>query len=166
VRWIDAKSECQRDNAMLFVPEKSITLQFIKSLFLRRQSYTSSGFAHVGVYYDNSNRTVIQLNTSTENTLLTIPDSNAVYDLCEKTFQERYTALMTSTSLTENEKNRLKKQQIGCAYIDLLSNTVPVIRCDEIPCNRSATVICQKYPVTQTATVKAKRFVCKIFIHN
>jgi hypothetical protein len=160
VSWNDAKSECQKDNATVFVPEKSVTLQYVKSLFLRRKSYTSSGFAHVGVYYDNSNRTVIQYNTSNENKNLTIiPDSNAIYDLCEKTFQERYTALMTSLSLTINEKNLLKKQQIGCAYIDLITNNVPTIRCDEIPCNRTATVICQKLPNTKINIITAKRFV-------
>ncbi|CAF4424680.1 unnamed protein product, partial [Adineta steineri] len=44
--WNDSKLECQRDNAMLFVPEKSITLQVIKTLFLflHRNSYSSSGF--------------------------------------------------------------------------------------------------------------------------
>jgi hypothetical protein len=158
--WNDAKSECQKDNATVFVPEKSVSLQYIKSLFLRQKTYTSSGFAHVGVYYDNSNRTVIQYSTSNNdnNNLITIPDSNAIYDLCEKTFQERYTALMLSTSLTINEKNQLKKQQIGCAYIDLISNIVPTIRCDEIPCNRTATVICQKLPNIKTNIIRAKRF--------
>jgi hypothetical protein len=161
VGWNEAKSECQRDNAMVFIPEKSVTLQYIKSLFLRRRSYSSSGFAHVGVYYDSSNRTVLQQNTSNENTLLTIPDSNAIYDLCEKTFQERYTALMLSTSLTSSEKLSLKKQQIGCAYIDLISSTVPAIRCDEIPCNRTATIICQKPPTILTNIIQAKRLVEK-----
>jgi len=142
---------------MLFVPEKSITLQIIKSLFSHRSSYTSSGFAHVGVIYDNQNRTVIQYNTTNKNILQTVPDSNAVYDLCEQTFHERYTTLMSSTSLSINERNKLKKQQMGCAYIDLFSYTVPVIRCDEIPCNRIATVICQKLPTVKTDVINAKR---------
>jgi hypothetical protein len=164
VSWNDAKSECQRDNAMVFIPEKSVSLQFIKSLFLRRRTYTSSGFAHVGVYYDSSNRTVIQYNTSDEKNPLTIPDSNAIYDLCEKTFEERHTALMLSSSLTTTEKNRLKKEQIGCAYIDIVSSIVPTIRCDEIPCNRTATVICQKLPTIKTSLVQAKQLVDKINI--
>ncbi|CAF4543378.1 unnamed protein product [Rotaria sp. Silwood2] len=157
VTWKDAQAECRRDKAMVFVPEKSITLQYIKSLFSRRKSYTSSGLAHVGVYYDNSNRTVIQYNISSDKDVLTVPDSNAIYDLCEKTFQERYTALMLSPSLTISEKTRLKTQQIGCAYIDLISNVVPTIRCDEIPCNRTATVICQKLPTIKTSIIQAKR---------
>jgi hypothetical protein len=157
VSWKDAKSECQRDNAILFIPEKSVALQNIKYLYSRRRSYTSSGFAHVGVYYDNSNRTVIQSNISNDDNDLVIPDSNAVYDLCEKTFQERYTALMLSTSLTSSEKVYLKKQQIGCAYIDLVSSNVPTIRCDEIPCNRTATVICQKLPKNKTNIIQATR---------
>lgn len=163
VDWNEAKSICQRDQATVFVPEKSVTLQYIKSLFLRRKSYTSSGFAHVGVYYDRINRTVIQYNISSSSSSnidqLIIPDSNAIYDLCEKTFQERYTALILSSSLTINEKNRLKNQKMGCAYIDLSSNNVPTIRCDEIPCNRAATVICQKLPNTKTNIIQAKQFV-------
>jgi hypothetical protein len=159
VSWNDAKAECQNDGAMVFVPEKSISLQIVKSLFLRRTTYTSSGFAHVGVMYDDKSRTVIQYNTTHENTVRTVPDSNAVYDLCEKTFDERYRALMLSSSLSSYERTRLKKQQIGCAYIDLLSYTAPVIRCDEIPCNRTATVICQKLPIVKTVVIDAKRLV-------
>jgi hypothetical protein len=155
--WNDAKAECQQENAMVFVPEKSITLHIIKSLFLHRSSYTSSGFAHVGVIYDNQNQTVIQYDTTNGNARRTVPDSNAVYDLCEKTFHERYVAVMSSTSLSINERNKLKTQQIGCAYIDLLTYTVPVIRCDEIPCNRTATVICQKPPIHIKDVIKAKR---------
>ena len=165
VGWNEAKLQCQSDQATIFVPEKSVTLQHIKSLFLRRRGYTSSGVAHVGVYYDRVNRTVIQYNISnTNDDVLTIPDSNAIYDLCEKTFQERYAALMLSSSLTTNEKNRFKTQQIGCAYIDLLTYNVPTIRCDEIPCNRTATVICQKLPNINTNLVQIKRYVKTNFL--
>ncbi|CAF0983844.1 unnamed protein product [Adineta steineri] len=156
--WNDSKLECQRDNAMLFVPEKSITLQVIKTLFLflHRNSYSSSGFAHVGVIYDNQNRTVIEYNTTNKNSLSFVPDSNLVYDLCEKTFHERYSILMSS-NLSAYERNEIKNKQIGCAYIDLLSNVVPIIRCDEIPCNRTATVICQKLPTLKTDVIFVKR---------
>ena len=157
VGWNEAKVECQRDQAMVFVPEKSVTLQHIKSLFLRHPSYTASGLAHVGVYYDYARQSVLQYGLADGQPFLTVPDSNAVYDLCEKTFQERYAALSASTSLTFSEKSRLNKQQSGCAYIDLVSNTVPTIRCDEVPCNRTATVICQKSPQIRTGFVKAKR---------
>lgn len=157
VGWNEAKAECQGDQAIMFVPEKSVTLQHIKSLFVRRLSYTSSGLAHVGVYYDFTNRSVVQYGIADDQTFSIVPDSNAVYDLCEKTFQERYAALMASTSLTLSDKSRLKKQQLGCAYIDLVSTTVPTIRCDEVPCNRTATVICQKSPKIRTVVVDAKR---------
>lgn len=159
--WNDARAECQRDNAVLFVPEKSVALQYIKSLYLRQRSYTSSGQAHVGVFYDYNNRTVIQYNTDDENNRLIVPDSNAIYDLCEKTFQERYEAIMSSFSLTTTEKNQIKKQQIGCAYIDLTSSAAPTVRCDEIPCNRTAAIICQKAPVHTSNIILAKRFVKK-----
>ncbi|CAF2928216.1 unnamed protein product [Rotaria sp. Silwood2] len=157
VSWNDAQTECRRDKAMVFIPEKSITLQYIKSLLLRRRIYISSGFAHVGVYYDNSNHTVVQYDISSEDDTLAVLDTNAIYDLCEKTFQERYTALMMSSSLTTSEKTRLKTQQSGCAYIDLMSNVMPIIRCDEIPCNRTAIVICQKLPTIKTSIIQAKR---------
>ena len=158
VTWNEAQSECRHDNAMVFVPEKSVALQYIKSLFLRQRTYTSTDFAHVGVYYEISNRTVIQYNTSSEDSLSIIPDSNAIYDLCEKTFLERYRALMSS-SLSKNEKNRLKARKMGCGYIDLMSSIVPTIQCDEIPCDRTATVICQKFPTIKTSIIDAKRSV-------
>ncbi|UJR15370.1 hypothetical protein I4U23_002318 [Adineta vaga] len=153
VSWNQAKSECERDNAMLFVPEKALTLKYIRSLFLHRTNYASSGYAHVGVIYDNQNRTVIQYNNDNNKTVEFIPDSNTVYDICEVTFHERYSALVSSM----NERNRIKEQQIGCAYIDLLADIEPVIRCDEIPCNRTATVICQKLPLVKTKVVIVKR---------
>lgn len=158
VGWNEAKSTCHKDHATIFIPEKSVSLQYIKSIFLRRKHYVSSGFAHVGVYYDRVNRTVVQYNMSnTNNDQLIIPDSNAIYDICEKSFQERFTALMLSMNITLNEKNRLRNEQSGCGYIDLLSNVVPTIRCDEIPCNRTATVICQKFPIIKTQIIPAKR---------
>ena len=158
VGWNEAKSICHKDHATVFIPEKSVSLQYIKSMFLRRKNYISPGFAHVGVFYDRVNRTVQQYNISnTNNDQLIIPDSNAIYDICEKSFQERYTSLMMSPSVKLEEKNRLRTQQIGCGYIDLLSNIVPTIRCDEIPCNRTATVICQKLPIIKTKLIPAKR---------
>ena len=157
--WNAAKAECEKDDAMLFVPEKPISLEIIKSLFLHKSSSRSSGDAHVGVMYDLQNRTTLEYITANEKSIKIIPDSNVIYDLCEKTFHDRYTTLMSSSSLSSQEKTNLKKQQIGCAYIDLLSYTVPVIRCDEIPCNRTATVICQKLPIIKTDVIEAQRLV-------
>ena len=166
VTWDKAKEQCQNDQATIFIPEKSVTLQHIKSLFLRRKSYASSGLAHVGVYYDRNSSSVIQHNRSTSNNndSLVIPDSNAIYDLCSKTFQERYTALMLSSSVSVSEKVRLRTQQIGCGHIDLSNPNVPAIRCDDIPCNRTATVICQKLPEIKTNQIQIKRLTkTKIF---
>ncbi|CAF0718155.1 unnamed protein product [Adineta steineri] len=157
VSWNDAKLKCQLDNATIFVPEKSVALQYVKSLFLRQKTYASSSFAHVGVYYDNLNKTVVQYNTLKEGDALSIPNSNAIYNLCEKTFQERYTAVMSSSALQSNEKNQLKKQQLGCAYMDITPNAVPTIRCDEIPCSLKANVICQKLPTLKTSSFTVTR---------
>ncbi|CAF1026064.1 unnamed protein product [Rotaria sordida] len=164
--WNEAKSECERDNAMLFVPEKFITLKIIRSLFLRRHHYASSGFAHIGVIYDNQNRTVIRSNITDESILQIVPDSNSIYDLCEQTFHQHYTKINSSKILSKNDQNRLKDQQIGCAYLDLLSDTTPVIRCDEIPCNRQATVICQRPPILKTVIIQAQREVINLPMNN
>lgn len=157
VDWFDAKAECARDQAILFVPEKSVTLQHIRALFLRQTGYTASGFAHVGVFYDPNNRTVLQSNMSNPNGVAAVPDSNAVYDLCEKSFREKNIAVMNSSTLSVSEKLQLRQQKQGCGYIDLVSKTVPEIRCDEIPCSRVATVICQKNPTIKKKTIQAKR---------
>lgn len=157
VSWNEAKRECEKENGSLFVPEKANTLHIIKTLFLHRTTYTSSGFAHVGVIYDQRNQTVIQYLNNNGNIQRIIPDSNTVYDLCERSFLERYRALMSPTGLTNNERNRLKTEQIGCAYMDLLSYSIPIIRCDEIPCNRTATVICQKSPIAISMNIEVER---------
>ena len=157
VSWNEAKDECENEQATLFVPEKANTLHVIKTLFLHQLTFRPSGFAHVGVMYANENRTVVQYVSNNGQIQRIIPDSNAVYDLCEKTFLERYQALMSRTGLSNSERTRLKTQLIGCAYLDLLSYSVPIIRCDEIPCNRTATVICQKSPRLKTMTITAQR---------
>ncbi|CAM4740124.1 unnamed protein product [Rotaria magnacalcarata] len=146
--WKDAQEECRRDNAMVFIPEKSVSLQYVKTLFQRQQTYTSSEFIHVGVHYDMLNRTVIESDVKNNATVSIVPDSNAIYDMCEKTFHERYAVVMASTSLTTSEKNGFKTQQIGCGYMSFGLNSIPTILCDEIPCNRTATVICQKLPTS------------------
>ncbi|CAF0884788.1 unnamed protein product [Adineta ricciae] len=155
--WSEAKSTCEKENAIVFVPETHITLSLVRSLFIRRTNYIASGYAHVGVKYDTQNRTVIESNINNKVVVEVIPDSNAIYDLCEKTFHERYTALMSSTSTSSNEREQMKTKQMGCAYVDLLSDTMPLIRCDEIPCDRIATVICQKLPIVKQNLVKVKR---------
>ncbi|CAF4156401.1 unnamed protein product [Rotaria sp. Silwood2] len=155
--WQDAKSECERDKSMLFIPEQMATLHLIKFLFVRRRSYTSSGIVHVGVIYDNQNRTVIQYNTTNGNTLPNITSSNTIRTLCEKTFRERYETLMSSSTSSMKEKKRLKTQQTGCAYADFRAGVEVSISCDEIPCNQLATVICQKAPIRKMRAIVAKR---------
>ncbi|CAF3728420.1 unnamed protein product [Rotaria sp. Silwood1] len=152
--WQDAKSECERENATLFLPEKLMTLNLIKFLFLRRRSYTSSSFAHIGNIYDNQTHTIMQTNITNNNTLRFLPNLRRIHTSCAMTFNERYTELMST-----KEKERLKSQQTGCAYVDLRSNYGLSISCDEIPCNRLATVICQRAPVQITHAVLAQRLV-------
>ncbi|CAM4755313.1 unnamed protein product [Rotaria magnacalcarata] len=151
--WKEAKSQCERDNAMLFIPEKSITVEFIKSLLLHRQSYTSSGFVHVGVIYDNKTRTVKQDTHANRSILLNTEYSNTLYDLCERTFRWSYEALMSSSKLSKKEKERLKTEQTSCAYIDIRSEDTKSVSCDEILCNRLAAVVCQKAPIIETRAV-------------
>ncbi|CAF3311986.1 unnamed protein product [Rotaria sp. Silwood2] len=155
--WQDAKAECEHDNAMLFIPGKIMTLEMIKSLFLRRRSYSSSGVAHVGLIYNNQNRTVIQYNIKDETVLGNVSDPDSFYYECETTFRRRYETLLLSLLLSTKEKDKLKSQQVGCGYVDFRSDTRLFISCDEIPCDRLATVICQKLPTRKTRAVIAKR---------
>ncbi|CAF1415851.1 unnamed protein product, partial [Rotaria sp. Silwood1] len=155
--WQDAKSECERNNAMLLIPQQMKTLNLIKFLFLRRRSYTSSGIAHVGVIYDNRTHTVIQYNTTNGNTLPNTPNPNAIHTLCEKTFRTRYETLMSSSTVSKEDKERLKTQQTGCAYVNFRDDFELSISCNEIPCNQLATVICQKSPIRKTRSIVAKR---------
>lgn len=155
--WLDAKTICERDNAILFLPEKTMIVQMIKELFLRRHSYTSSGVAHIGAYYDHLNRTVIKYNTKNGSMSTIVSDSDALQTLCRKTFVEHYERLLSSPFLSSKEKNELKHQQTGCAYADFRSDKETSISCDEIPCNRLATIICQKMPIRKIHPVIAKK---------
>ncbi|CAF2666053.1 unnamed protein product [Rotaria sp. Silwood2] len=157
--WNDAKTGCERDNAMLFQPRKLTTLSLIKSLFLRRHSYTSSGIVHIGIFYDNRNRTATRYKTTGGSALPSELDSIDLHSLCKIEFHQHYERLIPSPVLSLNEKNRPKTQQIRCAYVDFRSDYGPLIACNEISCNRLATAICQKSPIVKIRAVAAKRLV-------
>ncbi|CAF1003222.1 unnamed protein product [Rotaria sordida] len=150
--WQDAKAECERDNAMLFIPEKMMILKMIRLLFLRQRSYTSSSIAHVGFIYNNQNHTVMRYSTKNENILENVSDPDSFFYECESTFRKYYGKL----SLSTKEKNQLKSQQTGCGYVDFRHDTDLSVSCDEIPCDRVATVICQKSPIRKIRAIIAK----------
>ncbi|CAF2059180.1 unnamed protein product [Rotaria magnacalcarata] len=156
ITWQEAKSQCERENAALFIPENFEALQLIKLLFLRRQSYTSSGFAHVGVTYDNKNSTIKKYNANNKSSVVTAVEITGPNILCEATFLRQYGQLMSSSTLSTKEKERLKNEQIACAYVDVRSEDTDYVSCDDIRCNRSAAVICQKAPITGMRLVVAK----------
>ncbi|CAF4131268.1 unnamed protein product, partial [Rotaria sordida] len=157
--WNEAKTECERDNAILFLPEHLTTLLLIKSLVLRRHIYTSSGVAHLGIFYDNRNRTIRRCSTINGSSLPSVLDFNNFHTLCEKTFDQHYERFMSSSTLSPNDEGRLKTQQISCAYVSFSSDSTPSISCDQKTCNRPATVICQKSPIVKIRAVAAKRLV-------
>jgi hypothetical protein len=154
--WNDAKAECERENAILFLPEKFTILSLIKSLLLRHHSYTSSGIVHVGMFYDNQTRIVTQYNRTTESPLT---NASYIYDLdniCKKKLTERFEKLMSFPIFSTYGENRSKTRQTKCAYIDFRSKTALSISCNAMSCNRLATVICQKSPIVTTRTIVAK----------
>ncbi|CAF4814201.1 unnamed protein product [Rotaria socialis] len=154
--WQEAKSQCERENAALFIPENFIAIKLIKLLFLREQSYTSSGFAHVGVTYDNKNSTIKKSNTNNASSVVDTMEITSPYFSCESTFLRQYRKLMSSSILSTKEKKQLKNEQTACAYVDVRSEDRKYVLCDDIRCDRSATVICQKAPITKARTVVAK----------
>jgi hypothetical protein len=154
--WNDAKAECERENATLFLPEKLTMLSLIKSLFLRHHSHTSSGIVHVGMFYDNQTRIVTQYNRTGESVSI---NASYIYDLdnrCQRKLNERFEQFMSLPMLSTYAKNRSNNQQIRCAYMDFQSQKTPSISCGAVSCNRLATVICQKSPIVTTRTVSAK----------
>ena len=154
--WNDAKAECERENAILFLPKKLTMLSLIKSLLLRHHSYTSSGIVHVGMFYDNQTRFVTQ-NNRTDESILT--NASYIYDLvnvCQRKLNERFEKLMSIPIFSTHGKNLSKTQQTKCAYIDFRSKTTLSMSCSAASCNRQATVICQKSPIVTTRTVVAK----------
>ncbi|CAF1411640.1 unnamed protein product [Rotaria sordida] len=155
--WHNAKAECERDKAALFLPGKNTMYSLLKFLLLRQHSYTSSGVVHVDIFYDNQNRTAMKYSTISRSTLKPIRDSYDLDTLCESAFRRSYANFLFSPNLTMKDIDRLKSQQTTCGYIDFRSDYEPSISCDEISCNRSATVICQKSPIITTHTILAKR---------
>ncbi|CAF3194467.1 unnamed protein product [Rotaria sp. Silwood2] len=125
-------------------------LEMIESLFLRRRSYTSSDAARVGLVYNNQKRTVIKYNTKDGEVLGNLSNLDSFYYECESIFRRRYDTLLSSWYLSTKEKDQLKSQQTGCGYVDFRSEIGLSIACDEIPCDRLATVICQKSPIQKT----------------
>jgi hypothetical protein len=154
--WIDAKAECERENAVLFIPEKFTMLPLIKSLFLRHHSHTSSGIVHVGMFYDNQTRIVTEYNRTSQ-----IVSTNASYiynlnNICKRKVNENFEEFISSPILSTYASNR-SKTQMRCAFIDFRSKKdEPSISCRAASCNRLATVICQKSPNVTTRTVLAK----------
>ncbi|CAF1522551.1 unnamed protein product [Rotaria sordida] len=104
--WQDAKAECERDNAILFIPEKTIILKMIKLLFLRRRSYTSSGVVHVGFIYNNKSDTVIKYNTKNGEVLKNSTNFDSIYYKCRSEFRRRYQILSSSWYLSKKEKDQ------------------------------------------------------------
>ena len=152
--WQNANAECKRDHAMLFLPDQSTKLELIQFLLARQSSYTSSGMAHVGISYNNQNRTATRRNTIDTDTFNSLSNLS---DLCATTFRQRYRSFILLSGLSLREKNRFKTRQISCAYFNFRSTYAPSILCDEISCDQLATVICQKSPILKRRALKAKR---------
>ena len=150
--WNDAKAQCQRENAILFLPEKLTMLSLIKSLLLLHHSYTSSGIVHVGMFYDNRSRIIT---TNNQNNLTNPSDIYDLDKICKRKVNERFEQFMSLPILSKYEKNRTKTQ-IRCAYIDFRSKKELAISCSILSCNRLATVICQKSPNVTTRPLMAK----------
>lgn len=157
--WIEAKAECERDNATLFLPQKTTTLEMIKELFLRQRSYSSSGLAHLGIAYDYKKSTVIQYFAGYENEVGNVSGHDSLYNSCENTFLKHYNYSSSSVDPSKMEKDSLRPKSIGCGYADFRSPVDWSIFCDAIRCKILAAIICQKPPILKTTTIVAKRLV-------
>ncbi|CAF3464823.1 unnamed protein product [Rotaria sp. Silwood1] len=157
--WHDAKAECEREKATLFLPEQDMMLSLLTILFVRWHSYTSSGVAHVDIFYNNQNRTATRSIITDRISLSSVPNSSDLHTLCESEFRRNYSNFLSSRNVSMKDTDRLKTQQTACGYIDFRSEYSPSISCNAIACNRLATVICQKPPIITTRAVLAKRLV-------
>ncbi|CAF1641890.1 unnamed protein product, partial [Didymodactylos carnosus] len=114
--------------------------------------YSSNGFAHVGVYYDPKQQTVNHFSSKNDEKII-IPDSNAIYDVCDETFREKYESL-NKTTLTPVPR---AADITGCGYLEYDAYGTPLIRCDDLMCQKQAVVICQKSPTTIASDIKVER---------
>ncbi|CAM4915857.1 unnamed protein product [Rotaria socialis] len=159
VTWHDAKSECERENTTLFIPEDELTLKSIRSLFLRQRSYASSNVIHVGVFSDKKNRSGMNYRIMDESSSSNMLDSDPTSPSCGKIFGTYYFSLFSLPPGPIIPRTRLQDRQSGCGYVDIRSETDLSISCDERSCNQLATAVCQKAPIRKSRAVVAKRFV-------
>ncbi|CAF1527711.1 unnamed protein product, partial [Didymodactylos carnosus] len=141
VSWADAVKHCENQQAQLFVPDKSVQMQLIKFLLTMKNTYSSNGFAHVGVFYDPQEQTVNQFSSKYGGPFV-IPDSNSIYDMCDETFREKYGRVNQTTSTPLSNLANVA----GCGYLEYDVSGTSVIKCDDLKCEREAAVICQKLP--------------------
>ncbi|CAF4670783.1 unnamed protein product, partial [Rotaria socialis] len=157
VTWHDAKSECERENTTLFIPEDELTLKSIRSLFLRQRSYSSSNVIHVGVFSDKKNRSGMNYRIMDESSSSNMLDSDPTSPSCGKIFGTDYISLFSLPPGPIIPRTRLQDRQSGCGYVDIRSETDLSISCDERSCNQLATAVCQKAPIRKSRAVVAKR---------
>ncbi|CAF4368318.1 unnamed protein product [Rotaria socialis] len=152
VTWHDAKSECERENTTLFIPEDELTLKSIRSLFLRQRSYTSSSVIHVGVFNDKKDRSGTKYDGVDESSSSNILDSDSTSPSCGKTFRGRYLSAFSSMARNDRSTSKLT----GCGYVDLRPGMELSISCDKLPCEQLAAVVCQKASIPKSRAVVAK----------
>ncbi|CAF3363218.1 unnamed protein product [Rotaria sp. Silwood2] len=154
--WHKAKTECERDNATLFLPKKNKVVSLVKQLFLRRYSYTSSDIAHIDVLYDDQNFTTTQNITSNTSTSKSVFNLDNIYSSCKMSFVENFPILLSLLNRTEKVIDKRKTHQTACGYINFRSYNSQWISCNQESCNRPATIICQKSPTITTHVILAK----------
>lgn len=153
--WNKAKVECERENAILFTPDKMTQLSLIKSLFSRHHSHTSSDIIHVGILHDDQLGTSILLNTTS-----IMIDFN---QMCKSRSNSLFEEFIASTSLRHYSINQTKNQRTRCGYVDFESSSGLSISCSSKSCERLATVICQKQPIVTMRTIYAEMLVEQTF---
>ncbi|UJR19928.1 hypothetical protein I4U23_023060 [Adineta vaga] len=156
--WNEAKAECTRDNATLFIPETSATITMIKEVLLSyRRIYVWSGIAHVNVIYDNQKHTVVRYNTKNKNTQSYSYSFPLRADKCESTFRSRFQKLTPHSKSELAKKKTSNSINIGCGSFNFRSEEYSSFSCADIGCEQLAAVICQKLPIEKSAIIQAKR---------
>ncbi|CAF1490312.1 unnamed protein product, partial [Rotaria sordida] len=154
--WHEAKAECEREKAKLFLPEKGEISYLVEQLFLHRRSYTSSDIAHIDVFYDNQNLTTTQCKTSSTSSFKPVFNLDAVDRSCKISLFGDYSILFPFPCKIREVIDRSKTHKTACGYIDFQWCDLRRLSCNQESCNRSATVICQKSPTIITHVITAK----------
>ncbi|CAF3982260.1 unnamed protein product [Rotaria sordida] len=160
--WHEGKAECERDNAILFLPTINGMYHLVTELIPHQHNISSTSIIHTDFSYVNETSYIKWRKSIDENIKTHKPDYEYYHTLCKESYRDSiFNLIELLSNLTMKDIDELEVLTTKCTHIKLGSDFSVASECNEKSCNQSATVICQKLPIITTRPVLAKRLVCQ-----